>query len=128
MNSVYEFLPPDFFKGLTDEEPMPDIADPLQKFLEDAELAGTFKRAGFQHVENLNAETSQLDARIANAYKKIANQAAAQTLSKSAATTEIAANDPRVARVEKTTKGGTVVVALLDADNHVLRTFIEGKD
>lgn len=120
-----EFLDPGFLQGLNDEEPMRDVPDPLQKFIETAELRGALGRRG--NADALAAETQGIDRRARDIYKTLAAKAQTEALTKSAPTTEWDAplTGEKVARIEKTVIGSTTVVAEFDSRGVCIRTYKE---
>lgn len=112
----------DIFKayGKDDELPTEETPDALEKFLADAELRGVGINA-----EKFHAQTKNLNERVASAYKKIATQARRKTAPAEIPLEKRAAGVANIIRTEFPASG-KCVIAELDAENHVLRTYLEG--
>lgn len=117
-----------------DSEGNADVPDPVSKLFQDAELAAQLKmspRAAAQHVHNFQIEIADINARVSSHYAKIASDAAKAEKRNSPAGGDSRAlakraNDGdthKVARVEETKIGSSIVIAEFDRNGVCVRTY-----
>jgi hypothetical protein len=99
-----------------------DVPDPFTKLFQDAELgAALHVRGADAHVEAFHVETAERSTAVAAHYRKLARDAEKQP--DAGGSLEKRAKDPRVAKIQETKIGSRIVVAELDENNFVLRTY-----
>jgi hypothetical protein len=108
-----------------DTEEASDVRHPIDKFFQDAKCAAALNMgsSGARLIHNLAVESAERDAVLASHYRKIAEAAAKGKPAGDASRLEKRANDPRVVKIQETVIGSQTVVAELDENDVVIRTY-----